>query len=91
MWPREGIIISTLRELVIRLKNGARIKLPLQKNIKLGDTVYVLWNFHKNVPAQLWTEDEYNAPDPEESGDPVNFELPPDWDDPHMWAIEPEV
>ena len=89
MWPREGIVIKILRGLVIRLKNGAQIMLPHQKGIGIGDTVHVLWNFHENCPAQLWTDAEYHATDEEPEPDvEAGFVLPHDWDDESKWGVD---
>jgi hypothetical protein len=86
MWPRKGVVIMCSAHLVIRLSNGARVNVPHQKNIRLGDTVYVLWDYTANCLRTVWTEAEYlaedeipmdmgnYAPDPV-SGDPEEIAL----------------
>jgi hypothetical protein len=91
MWPREGIVIKSLsRGLVIRLKNGAQIMIGHQKGIDLGDTIFILWNFHEDKPGGIYTYEEYHAV--EEEVEPMfDFVLPPDWADPLYWAVEPDI
>lgn len=63
MWPRKGVVIMSSASLVIRLSNGARVSVPRQKNIQLGDTVYVLWDYTANCLRNVWTEEEYLVED----------------------------
>lgn len=63
MWPRKGVVIRCSASLMIRLSNGARVNVPCQKNIRLGDTVYVLWDYTASCPRTVWTEAEYLAED----------------------------
>lgn len=63
LFPRKGIIIDTSAELMIRLTSGARVCVPQQKDLRLGDTCYVLYDYTRMLVNKIWTEDEYHRSD----------------------------
>ena len=63
LFPRKGIIIDTSAELLIRLQSGARINVPRQKDLRLGDTCYVLYDYTRMLVNRIWTEEEYYQSD----------------------------
>lgn len=77
MLPLKGVIVGTSAELTIRLPSRAVVKAPLQKDLRLGDTCYVLYNYTIMKVRQVWTEEEYRSED---------FEPQLEWDEPE----EPE-
>lgn len=85
MSPLEGIVISYGTELVIRLCTGAKLRIPKQKALALGDTCFVLFNYTNLSIRGLWTEDEYHNLE-ERSNFEVKVEPTPDFEEPHEQA-----
>ena len=88
MRPLEGVVVDTSAGLTIRLQSRALVRTPRQKKLKLGDTCYVLYNYTTMQVRMIWTEKEYNALE-DSSGDAFEFLLPPEWEEPHAWALDP--
>ncbi len=59
----KGIVISRSAKLTIRLSSGARVRVSRQKDLRLGDAVYVCYDYTRMVVRELWTEEEYRADD----------------------------
>lgn len=89
MSPLRGVVIDTSNGLVIRLKTRARIYVVQQKDLRLGDTAYVLYDYTRLRAREIWTEEEYDRGDIVVSEEP-HPNLPPDWLPPHKWLVEPE-
>jgi len=88
MWPRQGTIIRSHHGLVIRLNNGgAIIAIPPSKKFKLGDAVYIMWDYTTNTPAGVMSDEEYHAPAEEHDGLP-DIARPPDWAEDWEWALD---
>ncbi len=87
MRPLEGVVIETGVVLVIRLKSRALVRVPEQKDLKLGDTCYILFDYTRLEVHMIWTEAEYDAED-NSSGEEFEYLLPPDWEEPHKWLHE---
>ena len=83
--PNKGTIISTSTGLVIRLKNGARVKVAKQKNLKIGDTCYVLYNYTNMSVRYIWTEKEMSDYGSDETESEVV--LQPTWAGPEDCAV----
>ncbi len=89
MRPLPSVIIACGAELTLRLESGGQIRIPRQSDIRLGDTVYVLYDYTQLVVRGIWTEAEYNI---EEDGSiELAHNLPPEYAEPHKWAVEAEV
>ena len=88
MRPLEGVVIDRGAGLTIRLKSGALIRIARRNDLLLGDTCYVLYDYTQLEVYDVWTEDEYFMQ--EDDGSELNFELPPDYEKPSKWAVEPE-
>lgn len=39
------------------------MRVPRQKDLRLGDTVYVCYDYTRMVVRELWSEEEYHADD----------------------------
>ena len=89
MSPLEGVVISTDNVLVIRLASRAQIRVAHQKDLRLGDTVYVLFDYTRLKVREVWTEEEHDRADDTGSEEPV-LHLPPDWEPMEKWLVEPE-
>jgi hypothetical protein len=80
------VVVSTGVELTIRLQSRALVRAPKQKKLRLGDTVYVLYNYTTMQVRSLWTEIEYHADDEiEEEPEPIRMH--PDDEEPHVVAL----
>ncbi len=74
LFPRKGIIVDTSAVLAIRLASGARVKVPHQKELRLGDTCYVLYDYTRMLVNRIWTEEEYHqSDDPSEDVDEADM------------------
>lgn len=74
LFPRKGIIIDTSAELMIRLQSGARVNVLHQKDLRLGDTCYVLYDYTRMLVNRIWTEEEYyQSDDPNEDVDEADM------------------
>jgi len=89
MRPLPSVVIDTGAELTLRLESGGLVRVPEQKDLRLGDTAYVLYDYTRLVVYDIWTEAEYYAL--EEDGEEPTVVLPPDWAEPHKWAVEAEI
>jgi len=87
MRPLPSVVVNTGAELTLRLESGGLVRVPSQKDLRLGDTAYVLYDYTRMIVRDIWTESEYEFED-DGSIEP-EYNLPPDWADPHEWAIEP--
>ena len=85
----KGIVISRGIELVVRLSSGARVRVPRQKDLRLGDTVFVCYDYTRMVVRELWTEAEYHAEE-DVAGEEWDLVLPPEWEEPSAWAVDAE-
>ena len=88
MSPLKGIVIKRGTEMTIRLRTGALVRVARRKDLLLGDTCYVLYDYTTLEVHDIWTEDEYYLRD--DDGEVLDFELPPDYEPAHKWAVEPE-
>ena len=88
MRPLEGVVIDRGAGLTIRLKSGALVRIGRRQDLLLGDTCYVLYDFTKLSVRDVWTEGEFYLQD--DDGEELEFELPPDYEEPSKWAVEPE-
>jgi hypothetical protein len=61
--PLKGVIISTDNVLVIRLASRAQVRVAHQKNLRLGDTAYVLFDYTRLKVREIWTEEEHDRRD----------------------------
>ncbi len=89
MRPLPCVVINSGAELTLRLESGGQVRVPRQKDLRLGDTAYVLYDYTRLIVHGIWTEDEYHAL--EDDGEEPTVVLPPDWEKPHKWAIDPEI
>ena len=85
MRPLEGIIISRGVRLMIRLITGARVNIPRQKDLRLGDVVFVLFDYTRLEVRDVWTLEEYHNLEDVFGLEP-KVETPPDLEEPHRWA-----
>jgi len=76
MTSLKGIVISRSAELTIRLSSGARVRIPRQKDLRLGDAVYICYDYTQMVVREVWTEVEYLAEE-DSAGAPVEWETEP--------------
>ena len=88
MRPLPSVVIGCGAELTLRLESGGQVRIPRQKDLRLGDTVYVLYDYTRLVVRDIWTEAEYEVE--EDWGEELDHNLPPDYEPPHRWAVEPE-
>ena len=88
MRPLEGVVIDRGTGLTIRLKSGALVRIARRNDLLLGDTCYILFDYTQLEVRDVWTEDEYFLQD--DDGSELDFELPPDYEPAHKWAVEPE-
>ena len=86
MRPLEGVVVSTGAEMLIRLKSGATVCIPQRRDLLLGDTCFILFDYTRLEVRDVWSEGEYYTLE-ESAGPELNEELPPDWELPHIWAI----
>jgi hypothetical protein len=89
MTSLRGIVISRGAELVIRLSSGARVRIPRQKDLRLGDAVYICYDYTSMVVREVYTEEEFLASD-NIADDPVEWDAPEDLDVLDL-AIEPHL
>lgn len=87
MMTLRGIVISRGAELLIRLTSGSRVRVPRQKDLRLGDTVYVCYDYTRLVVREIFTEEEYFAED-DSTGLAVDWDCPEELDILDL-AIEP--
>ena len=87
MRPLKGVVVDTEVGLTIRLESRALVRVHKQKDLRLGDTCYVLYNYTTLEVWRIWTEEEYAIEDGS-CGDEFEFLLPPDWEPAHKWAYE---
>jgi len=90
MTPLKGTVISRGTELTIRLSSGARVRVPRQKDLRLGDAVFVCYDYTRMVVREIWTEQEYHTEE-DSAGVEWDLVLPPWWDEPADWAVDAEV
>jgi hypothetical protein len=89
MRPLPSVVIDCGAELTLRLESGGQVRIPKQKDLRLGDTAYVLYDYTQLVVRDVWTKAEYEVE--ENWGEELDHNLPPDYEEPHRWAIEPEL
>lgn len=75
MTSLKGIVISRGADLLIRLSSGSRVRIPRQKDLRLGDTVYVCYDYTQMVVREIFTEEEYLA-DEDSAGYFVEWDVP---------------
>lgn len=75
MTTLKGIVISRGAELLIRLISGSRVRIPRQKDLRLGDTVYICYDYTQMVVREVFTEEEYLAEE-DSAGDIVEWDCP---------------
>jgi hypothetical protein len=90
MRPLPGIVIKRGADLTIRLQTGARVRVPRQKDLRLGDAAFVCYDYTKMVVREVWSEDKYLSLE-DTGSEEVDFPLHPDYEKPHKWAVDPEV
>jgi len=89
MRPLKGVVISTGAELLIRLPSGAKLAVPHRRDLLMGDTCYVLFDYTRLEVHDVWSEDEYyNLEDI--SGPEDRSEKPPSWEKCQRWLDESE-
>lgn len=82
----EGVVIDRGVKLMVRLYSGARVRIPRQKDLRLGDTCYILFDYTRLEVRDVWSEEEYyNLEDV--FGPENRDEHPPDLEEPHKWAM----
>lgn len=89
MRPLPCVVINTDTELTLRLESGGQVRVPKQKDLRLGDTAYVLYDYTRLVVHDIWTVDEYNVM--ENDGEEPKVVLPPDYAEPYKWAVPAEI
>ena len=89
MTSLRGIVISRGAELVVRLTSGARVRIPRQKDLRLGDTVYICYDYTSLVVREVFTEAEFFASD-DVADEPVEWDAPEELDILDL-AIEPHL
>ena len=87
MTSLKGIVISRGAELVVRLTSGSRVRIPRQKDLRLGDTVYICYDYTRMVVRDILSEEEFLAED-NIADDPVEWDCPEQLDVLDL-AIEP--
>lgn len=85
MSPLEGVVIRRGVRLMVRLSTGAIVSISRQKDLHLGDTCFILYDFTRLEVRDVWSEEEYyNLEDV--FGPEIREETPPDAEEPHRWA-----
>jgi hypothetical protein len=59
---RAAVIDRVGTELVLRTKHGARIRIPKQKGLGLGDTCHILYDYTKMRVREIWTDEDLQEP-----------------------------
>lgn len=85
MSPLEGVVIDRGVNLMVRLSTGARVRIPRQSDLRLGDTCYILFDYTRLAVSGVWTEEEYHNLE-DVFGPECEIETPPDAEEPHRWA-----
>lgn len=83
---RAAVIEKSDSELMIRTKQGVRLRVPAQKGLGLGDTCYILYDFTRMNVREVWTEEDLL--EPQSGPEPENF-LPEDESD--LDTLPPEI
>ena len=86
MRPLRGVVIDRSVKLVIRLSSGARVRVPRQKDLRLGDTCFILFDYTRLEVKGIWTEEEYHNLE-DVFGPEDRAETPPDLEKPWKWAM----
>lgn len=73
-----GVVIEIGVILVIRLKTGAKIRVPLDERFKLGDIAWILYDFTRGHVHELWTNSQYHD-DGDPGVEPVETDMGEDW------------
>lgn len=58
MAPLRGVVIKTGAILVIQLSSGANIEAETDKDFRLGDPIWILFDYTQAKVAGVWTEAE---------------------------------
>lgn len=78
MTPIPGLVKGKkMGFLEIRLRSGAVVHVPEQKDLAFGDQVWICFDFEKMAVQEVLTNEEYYEAD--------KFEEPPDEDPPYPW------
>jgi len=85
MRPLEGVVIDRGVKLMVRLCTGARVCIPRQKDLRLGDTCYILFDYTRLEVRDVWSEEEYYTLEDVFGLEP-KVETPPDTEEPWKWA-----
>ena len=84
MAPIKGVVIEDDVALVIRLRDGVKVRLPLDERFVLGDPVWILYDFTKGCVRELWTEQQFHD-DGDPGCEPVEVDLGPNWISDAQW------
>jgi hypothetical protein len=74
--------------LTIQLKTGPKIEINQRKDLKWGDTAYVLYDYEKMRPRHVWTVDQMKDVKVEET---QWQDIDNPWADPEPWEIVEEL
>ena len=84
MSPLRGVVIETGAVLVVRLKSGAKLRIPEDERFVLGDVAWVLYDYTRGRVRKLWTNAQYyHDGDPGE--EPEEVDMGEDWVADHEW------
>ena len=87
MRPLEGVVVETGTNTVIRLQSGAKVSIPHRRDLLLGDTCYILFDYTRLEVRDVWSEDEYHFLE-DVSGPEDRSEKPPEWELCQQWLDE---
>ena len=73
-FPRKGVVIEATPALVIRLLNGAKVRVAQDNRFRPGDPAHILWDYTKNTVARIWTDSEYHD-DGDMGEEPVEIDM----------------
>ena len=87
MRPLEGVVVETGTDLVVRLQSGAKLGIPHRRDLLLGDTCYILFDYTRLEVYDVWSEDEYHNLE-DVSGPEDRSEKQPAWEICQQWLDE---
>ena len=90
MRPLEGVVIKVGAEIKVRLLSRAVVTIPWHRDLRLGDTCFILYDFTRMEVRDIWTEAEYFTEE-DISGVEREFPLPPEWAEASEFAVDPNL